>query len=280
MLAALVTVTLWASAFIGIRMLGSDYSPGALAFGRIAAGALVLGVIALRYRRPVPRGRTLRLVLAYGVAWFGAYTVVLNEAERHIDAGTAALLVNVAPIVVAAMAGLLLGEGFARPLLIGIAIAFFGVVLIAIGGSTGDSVNGATGILLGLVAALLYAAGVLMQKVALRGVDVLTATFLGCATGAVVLLPFAPQFAHETATAPGGALAGVIYLGVFPTAIAFTTWAYALARTDAGRLTATTLTVPAIAILLSWLLLGELPTALGMIGGALCLLGVAVSRRR
>ncbi|HEU0041136.1 MAG TPA: DMT family transporter, partial [Jiangellaceae bacterium] len=96
-----------------------------------------------------------------------------------------------------------------------------------------------------------------------------------------VLLPFAPQFVDQTLTASnGGALAAVVYLGVFPTAIAFSTWAYALARTDAGRLTATTLTVPAIAIALSWALLGELPTVLGMIGGTLCLLGVAISRRR
>lgn len=260
-------------------MLGASYSPGALAFGRIASGAVVLGVIALRHRRPWPRGRTLRLVLAYGVAWFGIYTVALNEAERHIDAGTAALLVNVAPLLVAVFAGFLLREGFAPALLIGIMIAFGGVGLIALGGTDGAAVTDSIGIWLALLAAFLYASGVLMQKVALRGVDVFTATFLGCATGAVVLLPFAPQFVVETSTAPLGALAGVVYLGVFPTAIAFTTWAYALARTDAGRLTATTLTVPAIAILLSWVILGELPTVLAMIGGALCLLGVAISRR-
>lgn len=280
-LAALVTIVLWASAFVGIRMIGTAYSPGALAFGRIAVGTVVLGAIALRYRRPLPRGRALGLVITYGVGWFAAYTAVLNLAERHLDAGTAALLVNVAPILVAVFAGLFLGEGFPRPLVTGIAIAFLGVGVIAIGGSGGQSVNDGVGIALGLLTALLYAAGVLMQKVALRRVDPITATFLGCAIGATVLLPFAPQFVDQTLTASnGGALAAVVYLGVFPTAIAFSTWAYALARTDAGRLTATTLTVPAIAIALSWALLGELPTVLGMIGGTLCLLGVAISRRR
>ncbi|MEQ7126001.1 DMT family transporter [Actinopolymorpha sp. B11F2] len=278
--AALVTVLLWASAFVGIRMIGTAYSPGALAFGRIAVGALVLGAFAWRCRSPLPRGGAFALVIGYGVIWFAGYTAVLNLAERHLDAGTAALLVNVAPILVAVFAGLFLGEGFARPLVIGIAIAFLGVVVIALGGSGGESVNDGIGIVLGLVTALLYAAGVLMQKVALRRVDTLTATFLGCATGAVVLLPFAPQFVAQSMAAPTSAIAAVVYLGVFPTAIAFSTWAYALARTDAGRMTATTLTVPAIAIVLSWLLLGELPTVLGMVGGALCLLGVAISRRR
>jgi drug/metabolite transporter (DMT)-like permease len=279
-LAAVITVVLWASAFVGIRMVADDYSPGALAFGRIAVGALVLGAIALRYRRRLPRGRALGLIVAYGVAWFAGYTVVLNQAEHHLDAGTAAMLVNVAPILVAIFAGVLLAEGFPRPLLVGISIAFAGVVIIAIGGSGVTSVDDAAGVVLGLLAAVLYATGVLLQKVALRTVDVVTATFLGCAIGAIALLPFGPQFVVETMEAPAGALAVTVYLGVFPTAIAFSTWAYALARTDAGRMTATTLTVPAIAILLSWIFLGELPTVLGMLGGALCLLGVAISRRR
>jgi drug/metabolite transporter (DMT)-like permease len=75
-------------------------------------------------------------------------------------------------------------------------------------------------------------------------------------------------------------LAGVVFLGVGPTAIAFLTWAYALNRTDAGKMAATTLAVPAIAILLSWMFLGEVPTVLGFVGGALALGGVALSRRR
>ncbi|OLT44425.1 hypothetical protein BJF87_07415 [Gordonia sp. CNJ-863] len=75
------------------------------------------------------------------------------------------------------------------------------------------------------------------------------------------------------------ATAAVIYLGVGPTAIAFSTWAYALARTDAGAMAATTLVVPAIVIVMSWALLDELPTGVGIVGGVLCIGGVAVARR-
>ena len=71
----------------------------------------------------------------------------------------------------------------------------------------------------------------------------------------------------------------MIYLGVGPTAIAFSTWAYALARTDASAMAATTLVVPAIVIVLSWALLDELPTGVGIVGGLLCLGGVAIARR-
>lgn len=277
--AAIVTVLLWSSSFVVIRFVGETLSPGAMAFTRLAAGAVVLVVIALRYRRPIPRGRALGLVIGYGLLWFAAYTVLLNWAEQHLDAGTAALLVNFAPILVAVFAGLFMGEGFPKPLVIGILIAFAGVLLIALGGS-GGSHNDKLGIILGLITAVLYAAGVLMQKVALRTVDAVTATWVGCLAGLLATVPFAPQAIDELADASAGAITGVIFLGVGPTAIAFLTWAYALTRTDAGKMAATTLAVPAIAIGLSWLFLGEVPTPLGLVGGAMALTGVAISRRR
>jgi drug/metabolite transporter (DMT)-like permease len=269
---------LWASAFIAIRAVGDTFSPGPLALGRLVFGTVALGVIALRYRRPLPRGRGLVLVLSYGVLWFAGYTVVLNAAERHLDAGTAAMLVNFAPILIAVAAGLFMGEGFPRPLVVGIVIAFAGVAVIAVGGAGGRSDG--LGVVLGIVTAVLYAAGVLTQKVALRTVDAVTATWVGCAAGMVVLLPFLPKAVGEFSHASGGAIAAVVYLGVFPTAVAFTLWAYALTRTGAGRLASTTLAVPAIVVLMSWIVLGEVPTLIASIGGVLCLAGVAVSRRR
>ncbi len=277
--ATVITVLLWACAFVVIRSVGAVLSPGAMAFVRLFVGSAALALVALRYRRPFPRGRALAFVLGYGVAWFAAYTVVLNWAEQHLDAGTAALLVNVAPILVTVVAGIVFHDGFPRPVIVGMGVAFTGVVLITVGGRGSGAVD-SLGIVLGLVTAVLYAAGVLLQKVALRSVDAVTATWVGCAAGLVATAPFGPQAVGELADASGGAIAGVVFLGIGPTAIAFTTWAYALARTDAGRMAATTLCVPALAVLLSWVTLGEVPTMLGLLGGALCLTGVAISRKR
>ena len=85
--------------------------------------------------------------------------------------------------------------------------------------------------------------------------------------------------ARRPREADPSAVRWAVYLGVFPTALAFTTWAYALARTTAGRMGATTYLVPPLADLMGWMILGELPPALALLGGALCLAGVAVSRR-
>lgn len=276
--AMVVVLVLWASAFIAIRAIGESISPGPLALGRQLVGAVVLVAIAVVRRPPLPRPRALALIAAYGVLWFAGYTLVLNIAERHLDAGTVAMLVNIAPLLVALAAGVLLKEGFPRRLMVGIAIAFAGVVIIAMGGIGADSEP--IGIALGMLAAVLYAAGVLVQKVALRSADALSATWIGCVVGALVLLPFLPQAVVELTDAPTPAVLGVVYLGVFPTAVAFLLWAYVLKRSSAGATASATLAVPAIVVLLSWLLLGELPTLFGMIGGALCLAGVAWSRRR
>ncbi len=66
----------------------------------------------------------------------------------------------------------------------------------------------------------------------------------------------------------------------WPTAVAFTTWAYALARTPVGALGATIYAVPALTVLMSWGILGEVPRGAALAGGTLCLTGVAISRRR
>ncbi len=277
--AVAVTLVLWASAFVGIRAVGDSFSPAPMALLRLAVGSLALTavVLLLRRRGRWPDRRALGLIACYGLLWFAGYTVVLNAAERHLDAGTAAMLVNVGPLLVAVAAGRFLGEGYPRPLLVGIAVSFTGVTIIAVGGDGGHSDR--FGILLGLVTAVLYAAGILVQKVTLRTTDAVTATWLGCAAGTVAVLPAAPQAAAELLRAPGTAVAAVVYLGVFPTAVGFALWAYALARVNAGTMASTTLSVPGIVVLMSWALLGELPTAAGLVGGALCLLGVAIGRR-
>jgi drug/metabolite transporter (DMT)-like permease len=249
-----------------------------MALGRLVVGTLALSAVAAFLPVRIPRGRPLALVIAYGVLWFGVYAILLNSAERHLDAGTTALLVNVGPILIAVLAGLFLHEGFPRGLVTGLAIAFAGVAIIAFATSTGR--HDTTGALLALGAAAMYAIGVVLQKLALRDVDPFPATWLGCLAGAVVCLPFGRALIEELAVAPLDATLGIVYMGLFPTAIAFATWSYALAHTSAGRLSSSSYVVPALAVLMSWVLLGETPAPLALVGGAICLVGVAVARLR
>jgi drug/metabolite transporter (DMT)-like permease len=277
LLAAAVTVVLWASAFVAIRSAGQDFSPGALALGRLLPASAVLGVISLSQRPGWPPRAAWPGIVATGALWFGVYMVALNWGEQHVDAGTAAMVVNVGPILIALLSGWLLREGLRRSLLLGITVSFAGVILVGIATSTGRSPS-LLGVMLCLLAAVSYAVAVISQKPALRHASALQVTTFGCALGTIACLPFTGQLLSQLATAPVTATLSVIYLGVFPTAVAFTTWAYALSRTSAARMGATTYLVPALTVLLGWAILGEVPTWLALAGGALCLAGVALSR--
>jgi drug/metabolite transporter (DMT)-like permease len=278
LLAALVTVILWGSAFVAIRDAGKTLSPGSVALGRLLVSLVVLGIAAWIVREPLPERRDLAKIGAFGVLWLGVYSFTLNAAEQRVDAGTAAMLINIGPILIAILAGIFLQEGFPRWLFAGCAVAFSGCVLIGLANSQASSRAG-LGVALLLVAASAYASAVVIQKPVLARVSPLQVTWLGCAAGAVVCLPFAPTLAGELDDAGAGAIAWTLYLGVAPTALGFATWAYALRRMSAGRLASLAYLIPVVAILLGWALLGETPPWLAAVGGALCLAGVVVARR-
>jgi len=281
--AIVITILAWASAFIVIRGTAPHFSAGALVLGRLAVGTVLLGLTALLGRRWVrPTRREWLLITGFGVLWFCLYNVALTIAEQSLDAGTTAMLVNVGPILIALGAGIILKEGIPKWLGIGAGVAFAGVILIGVG-TGGGAFGGAAvgvGVLWCVLAAFVYAAGVLMQKPAIKRLPNAQVTFLGCAIGLVACLPSTGQLIEGASVAPVQAVAGVVYLGAVPTALAFTTWAYALSRMPAGQLGVTTYVVPPIVIVMGVLFFHEVPTPLAIAGGIVCLVGVALSRRR
>ncbi|MFJ4916608.1 MULTISPECIES: DMT family transporter [unclassified Streptomyces] len=277
--AACTTVVLWASAFVSIRSAGEAYSPGALALGRLLTGSLALGALLLVRREGLPPRAAWPGIIASGLLWFGLYMVVLNWGEQQVDAGTAAMVVNIGPLLIALLGTRLLGEGLPRRLALGMGVSFAGAVVVGLSMS-GKGSSSVLGVVLCLLAAVTYAAGVVGQKPALGHGSALQITTFGCLVGTVACLPFSGALISDAAGAPLSATLNMVYLGLFPTALAFTTWAYALARTTAGRMGATTYAVPALVVLMAWLLLDEVPAALTIGGGLLCLAGVAVSRTR
>lgn len=282
--AIVVTVLAWASAFIVVRGVAPHFGGGALALARLVVGTVLLSLVVIGRRWVKPTPREWLLIVVFGVAWFGAYNVALNTAEHSLDAGTTAMLINIGPILIALGAGVFLGEGIPKWLAIGAGVAFFGVILIGIstgfsaasGGGFGDG----SGVLWALLAAVTYAIGVLCQKRVMRRLPAAQVTFLGCAIGLIACTPFIGELIDNLQSAPVTSILGAVYLGAVPTALAFSTWAYALSKMPAGQLGVTTYVVPAIAVVLGLIFFGEVPALLAIIGGVVCLGGVALSRRR
>lgn len=276
--AVATTLLLWASAFVAIRHLGHDFSAGALSLGRLVVGSVALGAVAVSRGLPRPGGRDWLGLVAIGVLWFGVYNVALNQGEHHVDAGTSAMLIQISPVLIAVLATLFLGERFTAWLGAGLVLAFAGVVLIGLSQRGGH--NDVVGVLLCLLAALVYSIALVVQKPLVSRLSALHVTWLACTVGAVACLPFAGQLVHDAGHASASDIWWVVYLGLFPTAIAFTTYAFALRHMTASSLGITTYLVPPLTIAMSWLFLGEAPPAMAYVGGALALVGVGVARHR
>ena len=276
--AALITVTLWGSAFVGIRAASQTFSPGGLALGRLLVSTVVLGSVTLFRPQPLPQRRDLVGIALYGVLWLGVYSVALNAAEHLVDAGTAAMLIASGPILIALLGGLFLGEGFPRNLLLGSTVAFAGSLLIAFATAHGGN-RKASGIFLCAISVLAYSVAVVVQKRVLRRASPFQVTWLGSAAATLACLPFLPALVGDVARSHPQGVAWVIYLGAMPTALGFMTWTFALRRSSAGRTGSFLYLVPVVAIVLGWALLGEVPPWLAIVGGVLCLAGVYLARR-
>jgi drug/metabolite transporter (DMT)-like permease len=280
--AIVITVLLWASSFSVIRVTGEHLSAGPMALLRVSIAGLVLLPFALRGRGSaalLPRDRSAWAVLAYGALWFAGYFVALNQTERYVDAATAALLINLSPLLIAVGAVVFLKEDASPLLVAGTLISLAGVAVMGYGARDPDARIEPIGILLGVAAASVYATAVLFQKRLLGTMNIFHVTWLGCATGTVLLLPFLPALVRELQTSPPEVVIGGVYLGLFPTALGFSTWAYALQRSPASRLGSVGYLVTVTSVFMSWIFLSEIPTFVVLTGGVVCFAGVVLARR-
>ena len=278
-LAIIVTTLLWASAFVAIRTARSHFGPGPLALGRLLVGAVALSVLMMPRTSATagaPRAagdrRLRRAVVRVST------TSRLNQGERLVDAGTAAMLVNVAPILIAVLATWVLRE---RPLSgCWPASAWPSPVRLLIAVSSATATARSAVLACVLLAACVYTVAVVIEKPLLERVSPIAVTWAACLAGAVVCLPFLPALVSDLRAAPRREHAAGRLPRRWSHAIAFTTWAYALSHSTMARQGATTYLVPPLVIALSWLALGEVPGIVAMGGGLLCLAGVALTRRR
>jgi drug/metabolite transporter (DMT)-like permease len=277
--AVCVTLFFWASAFVAIRHLGHDFSPGALSLGRVAIGSLVLGVVALSRGVVRPTGRQWVSIVTIGVLWFAIYNIALNEGETRVDAGTAAMLIQVSPVLIAVLAALFLNEKFTVYIAAGLAVAFSGVAVIGLSTSPGGD-RDVVGVLLCLVSAVVYSISLVLQKPLVAKLSALQVTWMACTIGAIACLPYAGTLVDEVSVAPTSSILWVVYLGVFPTAIAFTTYAFALNHMTASSLGVTTYLVPPLTIVMGLIFLDEVPPTMAYVGGVLALVGVSLARRK
>ena len=276
--AAALTVVLWASAFVAIRVALPDIGAPALSGSRLVLAVVALLVAAPVLRIGLPPRQSLVRVVGCGAAGMSAYQLLLNSGELTVQAGTAALLMGTAPLFAAALARPVLGERVTARSGLGMAIGFSGATVIALG--SGDGLRLDRGALLVLAAALAQATFFVLQKQLLARHTAAEVTCWSMVAGALLLLPLAPATVQSWRglAHPAGALAAVGYLALGASALGFLAWAYAQARLSVAAAAGTLYAVPAVALGVGLLVLGEVPGPVTVLGGGIALIGVAVAR--
>lgn len=268
-----VALLLWASAFAGIRAgLHGGYGPGQVALLRFGTASIVLFGYAVATRMRLPDRRDVPLIALAGFIGITVYHVALNFGEQSVTAGAAALLISTSPIFTAVLSAVVLKEHITPIGWAGILVSFGGIALIAFGEGGGLALNAdALVILLAAFAASLY---MIVGKRPLRRYSALQFTTYMIWAGTLPLLVFLPGLIGQMPAASHESTLAVVYLGIFPGALSYVLWSYALSRMPASALASFLYAQPVNAIVIAWIWLGEFPSLLAVIGGGISLAGV------
>lgn len=277
LLALALTVLLWASAFPAIRVGLAGLGVGGLSVLRLAVASAALAVLAPILKVRLPSAKDLPLIVLCGASGMAAYQLLLNWGEVHVPAGTASLLVAIAPVFSVLLAAGFLGEKPRARTVLGSVIALAGAAVIAVAsGPTGVSAS-----------ALVVLAAALVQGIYHFASKPLLARYTGMElacyamwTGTVLVLPFAPDAIGRLAHVPGSAIGAAIYLGLLPSALGFVVWGYAVARFTVATSTAALYLVPPVTLAVAFAWLGEIPRPIELLGGLVSIAGVILINSR
>ena len=270
--AVVIGLLFWASAFAGIRVGLESYGPGEVALLRFGTASIALFVYASVTRMRLPRRRDMPVIVLAGLFGITIYHVALNYGEQTVSAGAAALLISSVPIFTAILSVVWLRERVTPWGWAGIVISFLGVALISFGDEGGVAFD--PGALIILMAALSAAVYMVISKRPLGRYGAVEFTTYAIWAGTVPMLIFLPGLLDQMPTASVESTLSVVFLGIFPGAVSYVLWSYGLARMPASILAAFLYVQPVNAIVIAWIWIGEVPTALTLLGGAIAIAGV------
>jgi drug/metabolite transporter (DMT)-like permease len=247
----------------------------------VAAITLFL-LVRLRSSAPRPSARASILLLALGMLGFGAYQVLFSIGITTITAGDSALIIAVSPVLTALLAGAVGMDRLTAPKLLGALIAFAGVAVVVLAGHEISLGASLTGDLLTLGAGVLWAVYTVAGTRMLRSVDPLQATAWAVLGGMLFLLPFGAVEVLTSSPPPMSiaVVVGVLFSGAFAAGIANVFVFNAIRLLGPTRVTVSQFLVPAGAVVLGVVFLGEPLGIAQVVGGAIIVLGVWTTRRR
>jgi drug/metabolite transporter (DMT)-like permease len=270
-----ITLLFWGSAFPFIRIALRAYHPAHLTLLRFVTASAAMLAYAVVARIGLPRPAEWAPLFGVGFLSVAAYHTMLNYGLVSVGAGAGSLIVNTAPVFASVFANRFLGEPVDARTWVGLAVSLTGTALIALGSSADMRLTPAAGLLVGC--AVTWGLSMVAMKPLVLRHSPLQVAMASVWTGTLMLVVFAPGLPAAIASAPAAATWSIVYLGVFPIAVSYATWGYTLSKLPATRVAGYTYTIPVIALVVAFLMLGERPGPLALVGGVVALAGVGLA---
>lgn len=267
-----LTVTFWGLAFTAIKYSVRFLSPIAIASLRFAIANTLFAVIIILGKRI--KWKDLPKVFALGIFGVSVYHVFLNLGEVYISSGVASVVISLAPIFVLILSAIFLRERITYSKVVGIIIAFLGVVVIS--EPSYANIYGIALVMVSTVAAAIYTT---FGKSLLSKYNPITLTSNAMVLGSIPLYPFLPDSIRSL----GGDLnliGSIVFLGIFSTFFGYLGWYYFLEKEEASRVSVFLLAIPVVSLLAGNILLAEPLTLRTVAGSGLVLLGIYIVVRK
>ncbi|CAC8081064.1 Transporter, drug/metabolite exporter family protein [Staphylococcus aureus] len=275
-LSYLFTIILWGSAFPMIKIALNDFSAESLSAFRLILATIILLPFVIIKKLPTPELRDIPVIFILGFCGFVIYHTALNFGETLISAGISGILVSTTPIFSSALAYIFLKEHFSKWNWLSSLVAFIGISIISISKDDYTTIN-VLGVFIILLASFSESLYFTFQKKYIEKYGFIAFTLYTIMASSPFMLIFIPEIINDIHGDTFTSIVSVLYLAIFPTIIPYVLLAYIVKSVGVSDATMSLYLTPIVSLLLSYLLLDELPTTLAIIGGIITLLGVSLS---
>lgn len=266
-----ISIISWGSSFVAVKIGLDGLNPYELASYRFTVASIALIPIALLNKFKFPKWKDFKLILALAIFGVYAYHISLNYATLNFSPNSVSFISNSSPIFITIFAIIFLNEKVKLLGWIGLILSMIGVYAITISGATFEL---STDLVALLLIPIFWGAFFILQKPLLGKLKPLEIMSYSIWIGTILFLLTSHSFIFKLAEIPKTTHIAVIYLGIFPTVIAYLSWSIVLSRITVSRASSFSYLVPIVTIIVSIFLINEKPSLSLIIGGIFILLGV------